>query len=60
MEKPGYRDNLERLCVVFPDKELLNKHDVAKFTGLNYRTVCKRFPFRNNYISKATLARTLS
>lgn len=59
-EKLAYRDNLERLNEKFPEKEILNKRDVSIFTGLNYRTVSKLYPFMGSYISKASLARTLS
>lgn len=60
-EKESYRDNLERICQALPDKgEMLSKSDVAKFTGLNHRTVAKIFSFKGNYISKAVLARELS
>ena len=59
-EKAGYRDNLERIKDRFPDKELLSKKDVAEFCGIRYETVVKMFPFKNNYISCATLARELS
>ena len=59
-EKAAYRLNLERLIEVFPDKELLTQKDVAKFTGMNPKTVVKHFPFRDNRISKATLASLLS
>lgn len=59
-EKESYRDNLERIDSAFPNKELLKKTDVAKFCGINYHTVGKRFDFTDNYISKAKLARQLS
>lgn len=59
-EKAAYRDNLERLNEKFPDKELLTKKDVAEFLGVCYRYVAANYPFKNNYISKATLARELS
>ena len=59
-EKADYRDNLERLCEVFPSGELLSKTQVSQFTGLCLRVVIKRYPFKDNYISKATLARELS
>lgn len=58
-EKEGYRENLERIHTRFPNKELLTKKDVASFLGCNYRYVTKRFPFKDNFISKATLAREL-
>lgn len=59
-EKEAYRDNLERLCEAFPTKELLSRGDVMRFTGLGYKCVGKRYPFKQNYISKASLARELS
>jgi hypothetical protein len=59
-EKEAYRNNLERLCEAFPNKEMLTQKDVAKFTGLDYRTVKRIFPFRESFISKATLARCMS
>ena len=59
-EKAGYRDNLERIVERFPDKELLTKKDVAEFCGVDRRRVGKLFPFKNNLISVATLARELS
>lgn len=59
-EKEAYRDNLERLCERFPDKELLNVTDVVRFLGVSRRYVEKAYPFKDNKISKATLARELS
>lgn len=59
-EKESYRDNLERLDMAFPGRELLTINDVSVFLGINYRTVKKWYEFRNNRISKATLARMLS
>ena len=59
-EKEAYRDNLERLCEKFPDKELLNVSEVVKFLGVSRRYVEKAYPFKGNKISKATLARILS
>ena len=59
-EKEAYRDNLERLCEKFPDKELLNVTDVMSFLGVSRRYVTKAYPFKDNKISKATLARELS
>jgi len=59
-EKPAFRDNLERIDTAYPQKEMLCKKEVQAFTGLNYRTVNKMFPFQGNYISKVSLARTLS
>lgn len=59
-EKEGFRDNMERLNEFFPNKELLSVTDVVKFTGRDRRTVTRFFSFRNNFISKVEVARTLS
>jgi hypothetical protein len=59
-EKPAYRDNIERIKLMFPDKEVLSIKDVQKFSGLDYRTVKKLFDMPKNYISVAKLARELS
>ena len=60
-EKEAYRDNLERIKNMYPDKELLRVSEVMRFLGMkNYNSVLKRFPFKDNYISVATLARELS
>lgn len=59
-EKPLFRDNLERLDKVFPDKELLRGVDVAKFLGIDPRTAKARFSFQKGYISKTKLASELS
>lgn len=59
-EKEAYRDNLERINEAYPDRELLSVTDVSKFVG-RCRDWCKRnYPFKSNFISKATLARELS
>jgi hypothetical protein len=58
--KESYYDNLERLNEKFPNQELLSVMEVARFTGLDYRTVSKRFAFTDKYISKAKLARAIS
>ena len=59
-EKEGYRDNIERIKAIFPNKELLNISEVAHFCGVDKRTTKALFPFKNNFISVATLARELS
>ena len=59
-EKEAYRDNLERIIARYPDKELLTVKEVCVFLGRDYQTVKKLIPFKNNYISVATLARCLS
>lgn len=60
LEKPSYRDNLERIKEKYPNKELLTTKDVADFCGIDIRTAKKRFDLTKNYISVATLARALS
>jgi hypothetical protein len=59
MENAYYRDNLERVLARFPGKELLSIKDVCEFTGLNFRTAKKRFPFTDKHITAATLSRCL-
>ena len=60
-EKEAYRDNLELLLQMFPEKKVLNIKDVSRFAGCDYRTAAKRYPFdKNKTISIATLARALS
>ena len=65
-EKADYRANIERLNNRFPDKDLLNVSDVAKFTGFDRRKVNavfgKEFKTygKSKAMSKATLARLIS
>ena len=44
-EKELFRDNLQILNEVFPDKFLLTSTDVEKFTGLERHTIKKKFKF---------------
>jgi len=60
LEKPSYRDNLERIKEKYPGKEYLRMIDVAKFCGIDWRTAKKRFEFKDNCISVAKLAREMS
>ena len=60
LEKPAYRDNLERIKAHYPDKEMLKVKDVQRFCGLNRATVEKLFDFKDRYISLAKLAREMS
>lgn len=56
-EKPLYRDNLQRLDVFFPEKEMLRLYDVAHFCGIDPRTARKRFNFdKQRMILKTRLA----
>ena len=60
-ENEAYRDNLELIMEMFPDKKVLTIKDVVRSTGRDYRTVRKHFPFIEGMgISVATLARLLS
>ena len=60
LEKPAYRDNLERIKAHYSDKEMLKVKDVQRFCGLNRATVEKLFDFKDGYISVAKLAREMS
>ena len=67
-EKELFREYLERLDKIFPEKELLNVHEVSKFCGISEEKAKQRFPFtmekgrgRNTYyISKGKFANELS
>jgi len=56
-----YRDNLEQLLEKSQGKELLNLKETAEILGFrDTRTVKKRYPFADGYISITTLARCLT
>lgn len=56
-----YHDNLERLLEKSNGKEILNLRETAEILGFrDTRTVKKRYPFVDGYISLATLARCLT
>ena len=61
MSEPfAYRENLEQILQFTGGKNLLNISEVARFTGIADRRVVKRiYPFVDNRISAATLARCL-
>ena len=60
-EKEGFRDNLERLDKAFPGKELLNRKDVAVYTGVSTRTVQKYLtPVCGTMYAKVTIAKWLA
>ena len=59
-EKPDYRDNLEDILSFFDGARMLTGLQVAKYTGLCFNTVKKRYPFKDGFISAPTLARCLS
>lgn len=59
MEHIDYRNNLEQILHFTCGKQILSMKDVQRFTGKEYRTIKRIFPFHENYISAATLARCL-
>ena len=61
-ESPDYRNNLERLNELYPDREMLSIPDVLQVMGwTDRRTVLKYLPLTPlRQISKATLARIMS
>lgn len=60
MENKYYRDNLEQVLTFTEGRNLLTVAEVKRFTGLvDTRTVKRRFPFVQNCISAATLARCM-
>ena len=59
-EREGYRDQLERICTVYPDREMLTLNEVAKFCNVCTRTAKSWFSFnRSNMISVVTLAKEM-
>jgi hypothetical protein len=60
LENEIYQRNVERIKQAYPDKEFLTQADVAKFCGIDVKTVVKYFPFKQNRISVASLANHLS
>lgn len=60
-EKEGYRDNLERINAIVPDRECLTRADVRRITGWCYNTMAKRLKFNQfGEITKADFARQIS
>lgn len=56
-----FQDNLEQLRKKANGKEVLNLRETAEILGFrDARTVKKRYPFVDGYISLATLARCLT
>ena len=58
LEKSDYRDNLERIKQMYPNKELITIAEVMAFLGVS-RKVVKRVIGMDKYISVASLARKL-
>lgn len=59
LEKPGYREVLERIIAMYPGKEVLNQKEVAAFIGKQPRYVAAHFPMHPWGITIAVLAREL-
>ena len=56
-----FQDNLEQLRKKANGKEVLNLRETAEILGFkDIRTVKKKYPFVDGYISLATLARCLT
>lgn len=59
-EYPDYRNTIEQLNRLYPERELLTMEEVMKITGYKTKdSVRKHYPFVNRRINKATLARCL-
>lgn len=59
-EYQDYRNTIEQLNRLYPDRELLTIKEVMQITGYrSVNSVKKYFPFANGRINKATLARCL-
>lgn len=56
-ERAGFRENLQDILEFSGGRRMLTIAEVKAYTGLtDYRTIKRRFPFKNNYISAPTLA----
>lgn len=61
LEERLYRDNLDMLREKANGKELLNLRETADILGFkDTRTVKRRFPFKDGYISLTNLARCMT
>lgn len=57
----AYRENLQDILEFSQGRRLLTISEVRRYTGLkDDRTIKRRYPFKDGYISAATLARCLS
>lgn len=60
-EKDGYREQLECILTFSNGNNLLSLKDVRMFTGIkDNRTLKKRYPFSEGYISATDLARAMT
>ena len=62
MSEPlGYRENLQDVLEFSNGRRLLSLKEVKQYTGLkDDRSVKRRYPFKDGFISAATLAKCLS
>ena len=61
-EKAGFRDTIRDLNEMFPDQGMLGKGEVARFLGVNPKTVNRhgiRFNEATGRVTKADLARQI-
>ena len=59
-EYPDYRNTIEQLNRLYPDRELLTVEEVMKITGYKTKdSIRKHFPVANRRVNKASLARCL-
>lgn len=58
-EKEDFRANLERINEIQPFGEMLNLKAVVNITGWSTNTAKKYVPFKDGWVSKATLARVM-
>lgn len=56
-EKQGYRDTIEELNRLFPNKGMLEIREVAQYMGCSVRTVQRTITYQGTRITKADLAR---
>jgi hypothetical protein len=60
-EKAGFRENLQDILEFSGGHRVLSVKEVKEYTGFrDDRTVKKRFPFKDGYISAVNLAMCLS
>ena len=60
-ERVGYRENLQDILEFSNNRRLLTLEDVRLYTGFrDNRTLKRRFPFKDGFISAATLALCLT
>lgn len=59
-EREDYRNNIEQLNRLYPEKEMLTEAEVMQIMGYKSRVTAQKYvPFVNHRVSKATLARVM-